>query len=151
MEEQIGAITAGRAFNDGLCHIGKTIFNRVNLYRVDSRRISWEKSDAVRQNMIVLREKTAKIKALNKATDRLTIVQIKVLLAPCKRTGDKALPSKRDELLWLLVEWEARGKLLVEEEVDLVTVEAVSALKKPEHLEKFASDVDEADDYSCIV
>ena len=35
------------------------------------------------------------VKALGKEADALTIAQIKILLAPLKRKGDKALPTKK--------------------------------------------------------
>ena len=73
--------------------------------------------------LVALIEKANEIRALGKSPDKLTVAQIKVLLAPLKRRGDKALPSKKIELLTRLKEWEERAPLLEEAEIDAVVAE----------------------------
>ena len=63
--------------------------------------------------MAAMISKANEIKSLGKSPDKLTIAQIKILLSPLKRKDDKAIPSKKDELLTRLKEWEGRAPLMV--------------------------------------
>ena len=72
-----------------------------------------EKRKAAQLAMAAMISKSNEVKALGKSPDNLTIAQIKTLLAPLKRKGDKALPTKKDELLTRLREWESRDPLAV--------------------------------------
>ena len=71
-----------------------------------------------------------KIKALGIATDKLTVAQLKILLAPLKRIGDRAMPTNKKDLNLRLIEWEARGGLSIEEEVAIVVKESVTEQKR---------------------
>ena len=84
LEEQKGAFSVGKVFSSGLTRIGKTIFDRVNKHTEDSKRIAHEKGDAVR---VALKDKwdaTDNFRSLGISIDKLTIIQIRTLLAPSK-------------------------------------------------------------------
>ena len=66
--------------------------------------------------------KADEVRALGKSPEKLTIAQLKVLIAPLKRLGDRAIPSKKSELLLRLIECEARGPLSVEEQAEESTM-----------------------------
>ena len=123
VQEQKGALSAGKAFNAGLCEIGKTVFDIVNSNTTNTRRLAKERGDEARLLHASKVAKANEIKELGKSPDKLTIHQLKTLLAPLKRTGDKGVPSRKSELLLKLIEWEARGALSMEEEVALVDTE----------------------------
>ena len=74
--------------------------------------------------------KADEIKALGKAPEKLTNAQLKILLAPLKRNGDDAIPSKKEDLLRRLTEWTARGPLQIEEEVAVVMATAASEMRE---------------------
>ena len=132
IEEQKGAFSAGKAFSAGLIKVGKTVFDRVNRYTEDSKRIAEEKGEAAR---VAQREKQAAadiLKSKNISRDKLSISQIKTLLAPLKRQGDKALPTLKADLHKRLVEWEARGSQSVDEVVLSVVRAATTELQQAE-------------------
>ena len=106
-KEKKGAFSTGKAFSAGLCEIGKTVFDSVNTNTTNTMRLAKEKGDKA---CLLHASKVAKaneIKALGKSPDKLTILQLKTLLAPLKRTWDKGVPSKKSELLLKLIKWEA--------------------------------------------
>ena len=117
IEEQKGAFSAGKAFSAGLTRIGKTVFDRVNKHTEDSKRIAEEKGDAARVAQRTKQAAADILKSRNISKDKLTISQIKTMLAPLKRTGDKALPTLNADIHKRLVEWEARGSQSVDEVV----------------------------------
>ena len=123
IEEQKGVFSAGKAFDCGLMRIGKTVFNRVTKNMGDVRQNAADKIQKERLALVALIAKANEIRSLGKSPDKLTVAQIKVLLAPLKRRGDKALPSKKIELLTRLTEWEERAPLLEEAEIDAVVAE----------------------------
>ena len=128
MQEQKGHITAGKLFNSGLCRISKTVFDIVNKNKENIKKAAEEKGKAAR---IALQEKITKanaVRALGIERDKLTNAQLKTLLAPFKREGDAAIPTKKADLLRRLVEWEARGAIAVEEEVALVVAEVTNEM-----------------------
>ena len=95
----------------------------MNKHTEDSKRIAEEKGEAAR---VTQREKQAAadiLKSQNISQNKLTVSQIKTLLGPLKRQGDKALPTLKADLLKRLVEWEARGS----QSVDEVVLSAVRA------------------------
>ena len=72
-----------------------------------------EKGEAAR---LVLQAKVVaanEIKALGVTRDKLTVAQLKILLAPLKRIGDRAMPTKKQDLILRIIEWEARGGLSI--------------------------------------
>ena len=51
------------------------------------------------------------------------------MLAPLKRTDDKKLPTKKNELIALLVEWGAQGAVVVEEEVAIAVANEATKMR----------------------
>ena len=86
----------------------------------NTSRIEKQKGEEARLVHVSKVAKSNEVKALGKTSDKLTMAQIKLLLVPLKRPGDKVLPNKKSELLLKLIEWEAQGALTVDEEVALV-------------------------------
>ena len=83
----------------------------------DNKRIAQEKEDAAQ---VVIKDKhtaAEHLRSLGISRDKLTIIQIKVMLAPLKRQGDNALPILKADLQKQLVEWEARKLQSVEDVV----------------------------------
>ena len=70
------------------------------------------------------------LESLGVSRDKLIISQIKTLLAPLKRQGDKALPTLKVDLQRQLVEWEARGYQLVNKVVYGVVGAATNELQQ---------------------
>ena len=104
MKMQKGAITVGKLFNAGLCRIEKTVFDIVSQNKKNIKKATEEKGKAAR---IALQEKITKANAvwgLGIARDKLTNAQLKILLAPFKRQGDAAIPTKKADMLRRLVE-----------------------------------------------
>ena len=134
IDEQKGAFSAGKAFSVGLVRIGKTVFDRVTKHTEEMKKAEQKRNEAARLVMADMVKKANEVKALGKEANALTIAQIKVLLAPLKRKGDKALPSKKVDLLARLREWEGRGPLPAEEE-SLTTAEAEPAESETERNE----------------
>ena len=130
LKEQKGAFSAGKAFSVGLLRIGKTVFDRVTKHTDDMNVKQKKKSEAARLAMAELAQKAAEVKALGNTPDKLTITQIKTLLAPLKRKGDKALPTRKNELLTRLREWESREPLSAEEEMTLTAEEACEKVEE---------------------
>ena len=60
-------------------------------------------------------ENSEAVKALGKPIESLTIVQLKILLAPLKRKEDGAMPTKKEVLVQKLREWGGRDLMPVEE------------------------------------
>ena len=113
IQKQKGRFTAGKAFSAGLVRIGKTVFDRVTKHTEDAQKEADKKRKAVQLAMAAMISKSNEVKALGKSPDNWTIAQIKTVLAPLKRKGDKALPTKKNELLTRLREWESRDPLAV--------------------------------------
>ena len=88
--------------------------------------------------------KADEIKALGKAPEKLTNAQLKILLAPLKRSGDDAIPSKKEDLLRWFTEWTARGPLQIEEEVAVVMATAASEMREQDRKNE------EDDDFSAF-
>ena len=76
-----------------------------------------------------------------KTNSSLSNEQIKLLLVPLKRKGDAAVPSIKVDMLRKLTEWEARGAIIVEEEVAMVVAEAESAAKRADLKNEDQSDI----------
>ena len=112
IEKQKGVFTAGKAFSAGLVRIGQTVFDQVTKHSEDMKKKAQEKSRAAQLAMAGMTAKANEVKALGKSPNQLTVAQIKILLAPLKRKGDSALPTKKDELLTRLKEWENRAPLM---------------------------------------
>ena len=74
-------------------------------------------------------EKADKIRQLGKSHERLTVKELQVLIAPLKRDGDSKVPTKKAELIARLREWEARGAVVVEDEVAIVVANAASQIR----------------------
>ena len=140
ISEQKGAFSAGKAVNCGLFRIGQTVFDRIAQNTVNTKRIANEKGEAAR---VLLQTKVTaanELKAMGISRDKLTGAQLKILLAPLKRAGDRAMPTTKKDLYSRLVEWEARGGLSIEEEVAIVVRESDMELKMADN------DSDEHDD-----
>ena len=89
----------------------------------DNKCIAKEKGDIIRSAYNAKVKSALEIKALGKSTNKLTIPQLKILLAPLKRKECGAIPTKRAVFLEILVLWESREwGLPVDDEV--VTVES---------------------------
>ena len=116
-------VTAGRAFKGGTCRLGQTIFDVVKENRDKRTQIDQAKIGKAREVFNKKVAAAATIKALGKPVTDLTVMQLKILLAPLKRKGDTAMPSKRADVLTRLAQWESRGALPVEEELDIVVRE----------------------------
>ena len=127
--EQKGAITAGKLFQAGSCRIGKTVFDLVNTNADNIKRAAKEKGEALKVALLEKIRKANKVRELGKPNDKLTIGQLKILLAPLKRTDDKKLPTKKNELIALLVEWGARGAVVVEEEVAIAVANEATKMR----------------------
>ena len=112
----------------------------------NTKRLAKEKGDEARLLHASKVAKANEVKALGKTPDKLTISQIKTLLAPLKRPEDKGLPSKKSELLLTLIEWEARGALTVDEEVALVEAEVHLESQKEHNI----SDDEEENQYGAV-
>ena len=126
--------------NCGLFRIGQTVFDRIAQNTVNTKRIANEKGEAAR---VLLQTKVTaanELKAMGISRDKLTGAQLKILLAPLKRAGDRAMPTTKKDLYSRLVEWEARGGLSIEEEVAIVVRESDMELKMADN------DSDEHDD-----
>ena len=130
IKEQKGAVTAGKLFNSGVCRIGKTVFDLVSQNATNNKQAAEEKDNAARVALLAKVQKANEIKALGKPNASLSNEQIKLLLAPLKRKGDTPIPTRKADMLLRLTEWEARGPIVVEEEVAMVVAEAVVALRK---------------------
>ena len=130
IKDQKGAVTAGKLFNVGVCRIGRTVFDLVNENATNVKKQAEEKGKAAREALEEKIRKANEVKALQKAPDKLTNAQLRTLLAPLKRHGDAALPSKKDDLLRRLTEWTARGPLQIEEEVAVVMATAASEMRE---------------------
>ena len=91
--------------------------------------------------MLAKVKKANKIKALGKSNLLLSNEQIKLLLAPLKRKGDAAMPSRKADILRRLTAWEARRAIIVDEEVEMVVVEAESASKRADLENEDQSDI----------
>ena len=76
IKEQKGAFLAGKAFNSGLCQIGKTSFDIVDTNMTNTRRLAKDKEEEGRLLHASKVAKSNKIKALSKTPDKLTISQI---------------------------------------------------------------------------
>ena len=129
IQEQKGAVSAGKCANLGIYRIGKTVFDLVNMNTTKIKLVAREKGDAARVALLAKVEKAKQIRALGKPISALTIDQLKTLLAPLKRQGDPGLPTKKADIVRRLVEWEARGPLLVEEEVANVVATTASEMR----------------------
>ena len=71
--------------------------------QTDTTAIPKEKGDAAQLTLATLVAKSNKIKELGKTLDKLTNSQLRTLLVALKRTGNRALPTlKKDVLLWLM-------------------------------------------------
>ena len=70
------------------------------------------------------------IKSMGTAKDKITVAQLKILLGPLKRIADRAMPTNKKDLNLHLIEWEADGGLLIEEEVAIVVEESVTEQKR---------------------
>ena len=86
--------------------------------------------NAARVALLAKVQKANEVKALGKTNASLSNEQIKTLLAPLKRKGDAAIPSRKADMLKRLTEWEARGPIIVEEVVAMVVAEAVNELRR---------------------
>ena len=137
ISEQKGAFSAGKAVNCGLFRIGQTVFERISQNTANTKKIANEKGEAARLLLQAKVTAANTIKALGIATDKLTVAQLKFLLAPLKRIGDRAMSTNKKDLNLRLIEWEARGGLSIEEEVAIVVKESVTEQKRD------ASDSDE--------
>ena len=109
VKEQKGAVSAGKVYDTGVVRIGKTIFDIVTDNTTDNKRIAKEKGDISRLACNVKVKSALEIKVLGKSPDKLTISQLKILLAPLKRKEDVAMPTNKSVLLETLVLWESRG------------------------------------------
>ena len=103
--------------------MGQTVFDVVKENRDKRTQIDQAKIGKAREVFNKKVAAAATIKALGKPVTDLTVTQLKILLAPLKRKGDTALPSKRADVLTRLAQWESRGALPVEEELDIVVRE----------------------------
>ena len=130
IKEQKGAVSAGKLFNSGVCRIGKTVFDLVSQNATNNKKAAEEKGNAARTVLLAKVKKADEIKALGKPYASLNNEQIKLLLAPLKRKGDLAIPTRKADMLLRLTEWEARGPIVVEEEVAMVVAEAAVALRR---------------------
>ena len=130
IKEQKGAVTAGKLFNVGVCRIGRTVFDLVNENATNVKKQAEEKGVAAREALEEKIREANEIKALQKAPDKLTNAQLRTLLAPLKRHGDAAIPTKKDDLLRRLTEWTARGPLQIEEEVAVVMATAAREMRE---------------------
>ena len=106
-------MTAGRAFRGGTCRLGHSIFEVVQENKEKQNKIERLKSQKARQAHQKKLEAAATVKALGKESSQLSVAQLKTLLAPLKCKGDKAIPTRKADLLTRLMEWESRGGLLV--------------------------------------
>ena len=105
------------------------MFDLVNINTTKIKQVAREKGDAARVALLAKLEKAEQIRALGNPISALTIEQLKALLAPLKRQGDPGLPTKKADIVRRLVEWEARGPLLVEEEVANVVATTASKMR----------------------
>ena len=129
MKEQKGAILARKITNVGLHRSGKTCFYLVNMDNKNGKKIAKAKEEAARLSILAKFAKANKIKALGKAPVSSTIQQLKILLAPLRHHKDKKMPMKKGDIVLCLMEWEAQGLLLVDEEAAIVVANTRSELQ----------------------
>ena len=86
-------VTAGRAFRGGTCRLGRSVFEVVQENKEKQDKIEQQKSQKARQVHKKKLEAAAAVKALDKESSQLSVAQLKTLLAPLKRKGDKAIPT----------------------------------------------------------
>ena len=129
IDEQKGAVTAGKLFNAGTCRIGQTVFDLVNKNTNNIKKAAEGKGRAAKAALLDKIQKAATIRQLGKQHESLTVKELLILIAPFKRDGDKKVPSKKAELIARLREWEARGAVEVEEEVAIVVANAATEIR----------------------
>ena len=142
IKEQKGAVSAGKVYNAGLVRIGQTIFDIVNESNTDNKRAAKEKGDIARLAYNAKVKSALDIKALRISSDKLTINQLKVLIAPLKRKGDGPMPTKKAVLLETLMLWEGRGMLTVDEEVAIAEAEVAMVIHEENEPNADGSDLD---------
>ena len=87
--------------------------------------------------------KSNEIKTLGKSPDKLTVAQIKVLLALLKCRGNKVLPSNKVDLLTRLTEWEENVSFLEEAVIDDVVEETKQEERTASVVNEINSDSEE--------
>ena len=92
-----------------------------------------------------------KVKGLGKSPDKLTIKQLKVLIAPLKRNGDGALPTPKAALVSKLAELEERGVLTMEETVAMAEEGLPSSAAAEGEDEDNKSEMEEEDDWHSML
>lgn len=102
IKEQQGKISTGKAFSAGLSWVG-FCFDLVNNNAAKAERKAREKGEAAKAAMTATIVKVDEVKALCKSYDKLTNVQLLILLAPLNRSGDK-MPTFKTEMLTRLIE-----------------------------------------------
>ena len=140
IKEQKGAILAGKITNMRIHSIRKIVSHLVNTNNTNSKKITIEKGEAVRSDMLAKVAEANEIKVLGKLPESLTIEQLKILLMSLCYHKDKKITTKKGDISIFLVEWEVRETLSVDEKVDIVVDNARSELKECENSE---SDVEE--------
>lgn len=107
--------------------IGKTVFDQVMKNTEEVRKAAHKRDKVLRIAMAEKVKVAAQVKTLDLTIDKLTVAQLKIFHVQLKQSGDKALPTKKDNLRTRLVEWDVRGVITVEEEVsqavDMATTE----------------------------
>ena len=119
------------------------MFDLVSQNATNNKQEAEKKGNAARVALLAKVKKANKIKALGKTNASLSNEQVKLLLAPLKRKGDAAIPSRKADILKRLTEWEARGAIIVEEEAEVAIVvsESVSAAKRADLENEDQSDI----------
>ena len=85
-------------------------------------------------------DKANQIRKLNKPNSELTIAQLIILLAAFKSDGDKAVPTKKADLLIRLAQLETRGAVVVGEAVTLVVAKAAIGLRSADEQDENSTD-----------
>ena len=104
-------VTDGKLFLAGSCRLGKTVFDVVRESKEKHQQALKEKQNKAYDTYQKKVEKAEALKAQGKPNQSLTNDELKILLAPLKRRGDGAMPTKKEMLLQKLMEWGNRGML----------------------------------------
>ena len=105
LEEQLQSmkkLTAGNLFKTGNVHVGKTVFQARKQNVEAAARVHRQKYEKKRQEheaMVIAAEELLATGV--DPNNPKTIKETKILLAPFRRTGDKALPKHKKEIIEL--------------------------------------------------
>ena len=116
--KKLKGLSTGKIFKLGKCRIGETVFQVVKENAAQKNREIREKQAKQTSSHLAKVQAAEEVRALNKPILSLNCMQLKILLAPLKRKGEK-IPTLKADLRLKLAEWDGREGEVVTEAVVL--------------------------------